>query len=152
MGEQCAAMDAEWEARQKTRTEEMEAVAKAMEILSGDDAHDLFAKTFNFVQTLETKRTSNKRREQASKLLSVIAKKFGNPKLVTLALRVRLDAFTKVKKAIDDMVAELVKQQADEVKLKDYCNEALNENTRNTADKDRTKKDLEATIEDLTMT
>jgi chromosome segregation ATPase len=50
------------------------------------------------------------------------------------------------------MVAELVKQQADEVKLKDYCNEALNENTRNTADKDRTKKDLEATIEDLTMT
>merc|ERR1719443_2273116 len=30
---QCATMDAEWEARSKVRTEEMEAVAKAMEIL-----------------------------------------------------------------------------------------------------------------------
>merc|ERR1719443_1257022 len=49
--EQCAAMDAEWEMRQKTRTEEMEAVAKALEILSGDDAHDLFSKTFSFMQT-----------------------------------------------------------------------------------------------------
>merc|ERR1719389_384328 len=45
-----------------------------------------------------------------------------------------------------------MKQQADEVKLKDYCNEALNVNTRNTNDKDRDKKTLEATIEDLTMT
>jgi chromosome segregation ATPase len=69
-----------------------------------------------------------------------------------LATSIRLDAFTKVKKAIDDMVAELIKQQADEVKLKDYCNEALNVNTRNTNDKDRDKKTLEATIEDLTMT
>merc|ERR1719160_1584589 len=149
---QCATMDAEWEARQKVRTEEMEAVAKAMEILSGDDAHDLFAKTFNFVQVLETKRRTNKRREQASKLLNLIAKKTGDPKLVTLAMRIRLDAFTKVKKAIDDLVAELIKQQADEVKLKDYCNEALNVNTRTTQDKERTQKTLQATIDDLTMT
>jgi chromosome segregation ATPase len=69
-----------------------------------------------------------------------------------LALQIRLDAFTKVKKAIDDMVAELMKQQADEVKLKDYCVEALNENARQTQDKERTKKTLEETIEDLTMT
>merc|ERR1719217_1480715 len=47
---QCATMDAEWEARSKVRAEEMEAVAKALEILSGDDAHDLFTRTFNFVQ------------------------------------------------------------------------------------------------------
>merc|ERR1719272_2273945 len=45
-----------------------------------------------------------------------------------------------------------MKQQADEVKLKDYCTESLNVNQRNTEDKDRTKKDLEATIEDLTIT
>merc|ERR1719428_2723931 len=34
--EQCAAMDAEWEERQKTRTMEIEAVGKAMEFLSSD--------------------------------------------------------------------------------------------------------------------
>merc|ERR1719171_2381933 len=44
--EQCAAMDAEMEERTKTRTLELEAVSKAMEILSSDDAHDLFTKTF----------------------------------------------------------------------------------------------------------
>jgi chromosome segregation ATPase len=148
---QCAAMDAEWEARSKVRADEMEAVAKAMEILSGDDAHDLFTKTFNFIQR-EAKSRQSKRREAASKLLRAVAQKTGNPKLVTLALQIRLDAFTKVKKAIDDMVAELMKQQADEVKLKDYCVEALNENLRQTQDKERTKKTLEETIEDLTMT
>ena len=55
---QCSAMDAEWEARSKVRAEEMEAVAKALEILSGDDAHDLFTKTFNFIQR-EAKNTKN---------------------------------------------------------------------------------------------
>merc|ERR1719316_1045323 len=149
---QCSQMDAEWEARSKVRAEEMEAVAKALEILSGDDAHDLFTKTFNFIQMREAKSKQQMRRGKASKLLASFARKTHNPKLMTLALRIRLDAFTKVKKAIDDLLADLMKQQADEVKLKDYCNEALNENTRQTQDKERTKKSLEATIEDLTMT
>lgn len=148
--EQCAAMDAEWESRSKTRTEEMEAVAKALEILSGDEAHDLFTRNFNFMQKHGSRHS--KRRERASKLLAAVAHKTQNPRLVTLALQIRLDAFTKVKQAIDDMLTDLMKQQADEVKLKDYCVEALNVNQRNTEDKERTKKDLEATIDDLTMT
>merc|ERR1719311_1804724 len=130
----------------------MEAVAKALEFLSSDEAHDLFTKTFNFIQLSSSNKKFRSRRMQASKLLAAVAKKNDNPKLITLALQIRLDSFTKVKQAIDDMVAELTKQQADEVKLKDYCIEALNENTRNTQDKERTKTALEATIEDLTMT
>merc|ERR1719359_2447447 len=148
--EQCAAMDSEWEMRQKTRTEEMEAVAKALEILSGDDAQDLFSRTLGFIQTSASK--YSKVREQASKLLASVAKKNHNPKLITLAVQIRLDAFTKVKKAIDDMIAELTKQQADEVKLKEYCRESLNTNLRNTEDKTREKTDLIAKIDDLTMT
>jgi len=148
---QCAAMDGEWEARQKTRTEEMEACAKAMEVLSGDDAHDLFAKTFNFIQTSSAKKLSS-RRTQASKLLTAVARKSKNPKLITLALHIRIDSFAKVKQAIDDMVAELTKQQADEVKLKDYCVKELNENARQTADTEREKSTLEQTVADLTMT
>merc|ERR1719245_1721357 len=45
--EKCSMTDKEWEERQKTRQEEMEAVSKALAILSGDDAHDLFTRTFN---------------------------------------------------------------------------------------------------------
>merc|ERR1719443_499903 len=80
---QCSAMDAEWEARSKTRAEEMEAVAKALEILSGDDAHDLFTRTFNFVQKREAQGVQKRRRAKASKLLASVAKKTHNPKLMT---------------------------------------------------------------------
>merc|ERR1712072_1530965 len=51
--EKCSMTDAEWEERQKTRQLEMEAVSKALAVLSTDDAHDLFTRTFNpaLVQT-----------------------------------------------------------------------------------------------------
>ena len=51
--EKCSVTDAEWEERQKTRQLEMEACSKALAVLSSDDAHDLFTKTFNLalVQT-----------------------------------------------------------------------------------------------------
>merc|ERR1711972_1005284 len=42
--EKCQMTDKEWEERQKTRQLEMEAVSKALAILSGDDAHDLFTR------------------------------------------------------------------------------------------------------------
>merc|ERR1719240_1992106 len=66
-------------------------------------------------------------------------------------MKVRLDAFTKVKKAIDDMIAELLKQKEDEIKQKDFCVDGFNENEKQTNDKTREKTDLETLIEDLTM-
>ena len=38
----------------------------------------------------------SERRAQASQLLSAVARKMNNPRLATLAVRVRLDAFTRV--------------------------------------------------------
>merc|ERR1719149_330932 len=89
--EKCSMTDGEWEERQKTRQLEMEACSKALAVLSGDDAHDLFTKTFNFVQ--QESSMHSERRSQASKLLSAVAQKNSNPRLATLAVRVRLDAF-----------------------------------------------------------
>merc|ERR1719446_913291 len=148
--EKCSGTDAEWEERQKTRQLEMEACSKALAVLSSDDAHDLFTKTFNpaFVQTSK----NSERQEQASRLLSAVAHKVQNPRLATLAVRVRLDAFTRVKKAIDDMVAALLKEKADEIKHKDFCTDEFNKNQLQTERKDREKADLVAKIEDLTMT
>merc|ERR1719160_1621073 len=62
-------------------------------------------------------------------------------------MKVRLDAFVRVKKAIDDMIAELLKQKEDEIKQKDFCVDGFNENERQTTE----KIDLETLIEDLTM-
>jgi DNA repair exonuclease SbcCD ATPase subunit len=148
--EKCSMTDGEWEERQKTRQLEMEACSKALAVLSSDDAHDLFTKTFNpsFVQTS----MNSERRSQASKLLSAVAQKTQNPRLATLAVRVRLDAFTRVKKAIDDMVAQLLKEKEDEIKHKDFCVEEFNTNELQTEKKTRAKQDLTAKIEDLDNT
>jgi predicted RNase H-like nuclease (RuvC/YqgF family) len=81
--------------------------------------------------------------------LNAVANKYHNPRLATLAIRVRLDAFTKVKKAIDDMIAELSKQQEDEVKHKDFCVDEFNTNQLQTEKKEREKTDLIAKIEEL---
>jgi len=148
--EKCSMTDSEWEERQKTRQLEMEAVSKALEVLSGDDAHDLFTKTFNFMQ-MESSENSD-RRAQASKVLSAVAHKLQNPRLATLAMRVKLDAFTRVKKAIDDMVAQLTKEKEDEIKHKDFCVDEFNTNELQTEKKERAKSDLSAKIDDLTMT
>jgi len=150
--EKCSMTDAEWEERQKTRQLEMEAVSKALAVLSSDDAHDLFTKTFNPSLLQKESSMQSERRSQASKLLQAVAHKLQNPRLATLAVRVRLDAFTRVKKAIDDMVAQLLKEKEDEIKHKDFCVDEFNTNELQTEKKDREKADLIAKIEDLEMT
>jgi len=147
----CGQTDAQWEQRQAARLEEVQAVGEALKILSGGDAHDTFTSTFNnFLQ----KGTD---RSEASKILSAAATKFHNPKLSNLATAVRLDAFTKVKKAIDDMIGQLTREKDDEIKHKDWCNESLhqnlsfNEKTQRNIDEHNAAIDgLEADIKTLT--
>merc|ERR1712125_104763 len=71
--EKCSMTDKEWEERQKTRQLEMQAVSKALAVLSGDDAHDLFTRTFN-PALLQVDRQDS-RRARASQLLSSVAKR-----------------------------------------------------------------------------
>merc|ERR1719158_2177870 len=148
--ERCANMDSEYEERTKTRQLEIQAVSKALAFLSSDEAHDLFTRTFNFVQ-VQSAAQSN-RRAAVSAALSKAAQKFEDPRLSTLATQARLDAFTKVKKSIQDMVDKLIKEKKDEIKHKDFCVEELNNNERDTEMKERDKSDLIAKIDDLTMT
>merc|ERR1719340_324935 len=91
-------------------------------------------------------------RQRASEILSRVARKFNNPRLAALAYSVRLDAFTRVKKAIDDMVAQLLKEKSDEIKHKDFCVDEFNSNQLQTEKKDREKQDLIAKIAQLEAT
>merc|ERR1719515_286305 len=87
----------------------------------------------------------------ASAIVREAALRLHSPRLSALAAKVRLDAFTKVKKAIDDMIAALLKEKEDEIKHKDFCVDEFNTNQLQTERKDREKQDLIAKIEDLTM-
>merc|ERR1719203_2009964 len=88
----------------------------------------------------------------ASLVLSAAAKKAHNSNLAALAYRVKLDAFERVKKMIDEMIAALLQEKADEIKHKDFCVDEFNSNQLQTEKKEREKQDLIAKIEDLTMT
>jgi len=147
----CAMNDKEWDQRQKTRQEEMQAVSKAQAVLSSDDAHDLFTKTFNpsFIQTESS--DVSQRRQQASSLLKLVAAKLDSPRLATLAMKLQLDAFTRVKKSIDTMVVQLVKEKRDEIRHKDFCVKEFSSNDQETEKKTREKADVKGKISDLEL-
>jgi hypothetical protein len=145
--DKCDSAQADYNARSKVRNDEIQAVAEAMEILTGDDAKDLLLK---FVQVSSLRETrSLKSRTDASKFVAQMAKKTHSPKLSALSVSMRLDAFTKVKENIDKMVAELKQTQKDEVVKKDLCGKELHENEMQTTEGENKKADLTALIQDL---
>merc|ERR1719281_1694631 len=92
------------------------------------------------------------RRDNVYAKLMEVAKRSGDPRLSTLAQQAKLDAFAKVKKSIQDMVDNLIKEKEDEIKHKDFCVEELNNNERDIENKERDKSDKQAKIEDLEVT
>merc|ERR1719398_231522 len=148
--ETCQNTDAEYEERVKARQEEIKGCSEALAILTSDDAHDTFTSTFNFMQERAT--IASSKREYVAKILRAAGKKFSNPGMMMLASRARLDAFTKVKAAIDEMIQALLKEKADEIKHKGFCTDGLNTNEREAELKQRDIDELEAKIADLTTT
>merc|ERR1719440_214056 len=108
--------------------------------------------TYDFVQVSSRVHRVEGRRLRAAAVIRDVAKKTRNPDLSALATAVELDAFTRVKKAIDDMIVMLKKQQEDEVKHKDWCDKEIHDtNMTDMATVDH-KLDLEAKIEELNQT
>jgi len=144
----CAEADKNFELRKKSRLEEIQAVSETIEILTSDEARDTMNGAYKFLQMrMRTRRMSGK--ALASKLLRAAALKTNHPELSMLATRVELDAFTKVKKMIDDMIATLKVQQEDEVKKKDWCDSEFQENSMQTMKAEDLKEDQTVHIGDL---
>lgn len=147
----CGEIDTAYEARKKTRTDEVSAVSQAVATLTDDEAKDTMTRTFNpnpsFVQT-GSKRNSAQV-DAASKLLTKVAQKVHSSGLADMAVKLRLDAFTEVKQDIDEMITNLLTQKENEITKKDYCHDQLNQNTLNIEAKTRDKTDLVALIADL---
>jgi hypothetical protein len=141
----CADGDAAFEKRKASRLEEIKAVAETIEILTSDEARDAMSGTYNFLQVS----SSAANRKEAAAVLRKIALKTHNIDISFLANKVELDAFTKVKKAIDDMITMLKTEQADEVKKNDYCKEELQSTEMSIAKADDHKADLQAKIGSL---
>merc|ERR1719502_205801 len=165
----CQDLDHQWELRSKTRTEELKAVSETIAIITEDDARETMARAIpKFLQTQATagmalrakaaavlRRAAQDTDFDADDLLASWRGRSGTPQrphtaaaprtmLSTLALTVQLDAFTKVKAAMDTMVAELKAEQREEVESKAFCDKEFNENAKMTYKKEEEKADLEA--------
>merc|ERR550532_175821 len=156
--EKCSLTDEEWKQRQKTRNEEIAAVSEAIAILMSDDSRDLFSRTFNAGAALvqihrnTVVHGTSKQRARAAALLMQVATKTQSPKLAVLATAAQLDSFTRVKKAIDDMVAQLLKEKDLEIKHRDNCIANLNTNELTTEKEAHTKEKLEQKVAGLKKT
>merc|ERR1719412_51976 len=144
----CATKTAEYEVVVRTRTEELAALAETIKVLNDDDALDLFKKTLpsasaSLLQTRARAATFRARALAAVKLGLGRALRPDRAQLdlISLALHGKKIGFEKVIAMIDDMVAELKKEQVDDDSKKEYCQSQLDAS-------DDKKKSLERSISD----
>jgi septal ring factor EnvC (AmiA/AmiB activator) len=90
------------------------------------------------------------RRHSAANVLANAAKKSKNAALLELSNKVKRDAFDKVTSMIDEMVADLHKEQEDEYKHQQFCAAELAENEQQQEDTKDKISDLTAEIEEST--
>merc|ERR1719171_1956908 len=128
----CATKQSEWDARSKTRAEEIAALSETIEMLNDDDALDLFKKTMPspggaLVQFSANTQALANAQALIRRLLARDHAHSVNLKMILLALKSKSQGggLGAVAKMIDNMIAVLVKEQADDDKKKDYCNAEL---------------------------
>jgi len=132
----CANTDSEWDARQKTRREEVKAIASATQVLTEN-------KPTSFLQF-----SSQNLQTQAGKLLSRGSRsKF----LAFRASHSKAGSLGEVLKAVDDMISELKKQKKGESEKKTFCKDQLTKNEVQQDKQDRKKEDVTILLETLTQ-
>jgi len=153
----------DFEARQKTRAEEIEAIDNAMEIISSGDVAGAGAKHLpaamvqrkkgNGTSLAQLRRSSVRQpsgSQAAASYLAAQARKLGSNQLSLVAARAIADPFVKVRNIIEAMISKLQDEASDEANHKGWCDKELgtNEQTRNA--KTTHIAELKASIEEMT--
>merc|ERR1719456_2050778 len=153
----CHTKTQEYEARQELRAGEQEAIAKAVEILSGDAVSGAASKHLpalvqksSFAQ-LRSKAVSPLQKRVAA-FLQGRAQKMNSPLLSLVATRMSDDPFTKVKKMIKDMITKLMEEANEEAEHKGWCDTELATNQQTREQKSEESDRLSAEIEQHTAT
>jgi len=150
----CASKEAEWAIIVKSRSEEMLALADTIKILNDDDALEMFKKTLPGASASLVQLTvSNK--ASRNHALAVLEAARGNKNsdrqqidFIMLALRGKTAGFEKVIKLIDNMVALLGQEQADDEHKKEYCEMQFDFTDDKKKELERSVSKLETSIDD----
>jgi len=145
MDKNCADKKTMYEENVKYRTQELAALADTIKVLNDDDALELFKKTLpGSASFLQVEISTAQTKQQALSMINGLRRHHKSPQLdfIALSLRGKKIGFEKIITLIDDLVAELKKDQVDDDAKKEYCAAEFD----TTDDK---KKVLEKSISDL---
>lgn len=127
-------------ARSQAQSEELDAIGKTIDILTNDETRAHFKSTgavaflqINKVGIKKSDVNSKARKAKAAEIIRKASKNSSLPSenkqaLSLLSISVQLNAFTKVKAAIDSLIKDLKQKKADEVKQRDSCISNINNN------------------------
>jgi len=150
---ECAEKKLSFAEKQKLRTEELEAIAKAIEILSSDEVSGNAEKYLALTQSRASvslvqagSRNQGVRRRIHDFLAAEGSRKHSRG-LTLLAEQISADPFAKVKKLIDDMITRLLQEAEEDAKHEGFCDKEMGKSkiTRNKLTEDIDS--LEAAIE-----
>merc|ERR1719247_2193459 len=153
---QCEAKSSAFANRQQLRAEEIEAVEKAIEILSSGEVSGASEK--HLPQFMQIKKTSlvqlrsanqNPNQMKVAAYLKSQASKFNSKVLTALAVRVESDPFKKVTKMIKDLIVKLMEEAAAESEHKGLCDSELATNEQTRKEKTEAIETLHAEIDSL---
>jgi len=152
----CEQKASDFESRQQLRAEELEAIEKAIEILSSDAVSGNAEK--HLPTLLQTKRAAlsqlraderSPRQERVAQYLRDQAKNLNSRVLSALAVRVADDPFKKVKKMIKDLIVRLMEEANEEAEHKGWCDTELSTNEQTRKEKTMAVETLHAEIDEL---
>lgn len=154
----CEKKKKEWAEIQKVRQEELVALAETIKILNSDDALELFKKTLPSASSFMQKQVSSQNlRIRALQALRRAGHFKGmhqpaRPELdlIALALSGKKIGFEKVIKMIDEMVANLKKEQVDDENKKEYCDKQFDLAEDKKKELEQSVTDSETAIEEMT--
>jgi len=153
----CEQKASDFESRQKLRSEELEALAKAIEILSSEAVSGNAEK---YLPTLLQKKVKSALAQlladrsapsqgRVARYLQEQAKKLNSRVLSALAVRATSDPFDKVKKMIKDLIVRLMEEANEEAEHKGWCDTELSTNEQTRKAKTEAVEMLHAHIDEL---
>mmetsp|Transcript_32685 Transcript_32685/g.74702 ORF Transcript_32685/g.74702 Transcript_32685/m.74702 type:complete len:668 (-) Transcript_32685:51-2054(-) len=154
----CKRKAGDFESRQELRTEELDAIAKAIEILSSEEVSghadkylpSLIAQK-RVASALAQVRGSfyGSQQSRAANFLQDRGAKLNSRVLSALAVRVADDPFEKVKKMIKDLIVRLMEEANEEAEHKGWCDTELATNEQTRKEKTASVEGLHAMIDEL---
>jgi hypothetical protein len=143
-------------ANQVVRKDELEAISKAIEIISDPTVAGSYKEHINLAQTklsllqVRSAKSRARSRHQVAAFLQKKARMLSSTVLRDLAKQVEANPFDKVIQMIEDLVAKLKEEAAAEAEHKAWCDEQLHDNKLKREKKTAKVNKLTAEIEMLT--